>query len=150
MVARANSAELQFVRDLVSEARTQRESWARTWSDAALESEFESAALFVANDKSGAFAGFALVRAPGNMWEVMLLAVSPPHRRTGTVRRLIAAIDEHRSAGLSNASKLPLALEVRADNLAAIGAYEKLGFKKVGRRTGYYDDGVEAILYRLE
>ena len=38
-------------------------------------------------------------------------------------------------------------LEVRASNYGAIALYEKLGFKVIGRRRGYYtDDGEDAIV----
>jgi ribosomal-protein-alanine acetyltransferase len=41
-----------------------------------------------------------------------------------------------------------LRLEVRADNQAAIGLYENLGFRRIGRHVAYYDDGMDAL--RLE
>ena len=38
-------------------------------------------------------------------------------------------------------------LECRASNLGAIALYEKLGFKVIGRRRGYYtDDGEDAVV----
>jgi ribosomal-protein-alanine N-acetyltransferase len=40
-------------------------------------------------------------------------------------------------------------LEVRESNAAARAFYEKLGFEQMGRRKGYYADGLEdAIIYR--
>lgn len=38
-------------------------------------------------------------------------------------------------------------LEVRVDNLSAIGLYEKFGFERVGLRKGYYK-GVDGILMK--
>ena len=40
-------------------------------------------------------------------------------------------------------------LEVKATNARAIALYSKLGFKQVGLRKGYYDDGTDAILMEL-
>jgi ribosomal protein S18 acetylase RimI-like enzyme len=38
---------------------------------------------------------------------------------------------------------------VRESNAAARAFYEKLGFEQMGRRKGYYADGLEdAIIYR--
>jgi ribosomal-protein-alanine N-acetyltransferase len=38
-------------------------------------------------------------------------------------------------------------LEVRASNFGAMALYEKLGFKVIGRRRGYYtDDGEDAVV----
>src|SRR5258708_14529767 len=40
-----------------------------------------------------------------------------------------------------------LTLEVRASNYGAMALYEKLGFKVIGRRRGYYtDDGEDAVV----
>ena len=45
-------------------------------------------------------------------------------------------------------------LEVDAANVAAIGLYDSLGFKRVGVRKGYYDRGAagraDALLMRLD
>jgi ribosomal-protein-alanine N-acetyltransferase len=47
-----------------------------------------------------------------------------------------------------------LFLEVAADNAAALGLYEGLGFEMAGRRKGYYDRGaasprIDALVMRL-
>src|SRR6202171_6394868 len=40
-----------------------------------------------------------------------------------------------------------MTLEVRASNFGAMALYEKLGFKVIGRRRGYYtDDGEDAVV----
>ena len=40
-----------------------------------------------------------------------------------------------------------MTLEVRASNYGAMAMYEKLGFKVIGRRRGYYtDDGEDAVV----
>ncbi len=42
-------------------------------------------------------------------------------------------------------------LEVRAGNGPALGLYESLGFRRVGRRPRYYpNDGEDAVLMTLE
>jgi len=41
-------------------------------------------------------------------------------------------------------------LEVRVDNVVAISLYEKFGFKRVAVRKGYYKDGCDGLLMRLE
>jgi ribosomal protein S18 acetylase RimI-like enzyme len=40
-----------------------------------------------------------------------------------------------------------LHLEVRADNAAAIRFYQRRGYKEVGRRDRYYEDGMDALLF---
>ena len=41
-------------------------------------------------------------------------------------------------------------LEVAASNMAAIALYERLGFRQVGRRKGYYADGEDACLMNMD
>jgi ribosomal-protein-alanine N-acetyltransferase len=41
-------------------------------------------------------------------------------------------------------------LEVRVDNMAAIGLYEKIGFERIAIRKAYYKDGCDGLLMRLE
>ena len=41
-------------------------------------------------------------------------------------------------------------LEVRESNFGAARLYEKCGYRRVGRRKGYYDDNEDALLYTLE
>jgi ribosomal protein S18 acetylase RimI-like enzyme len=38
-------------------------------------------------------------------------------------------------------------LEVREDNARAISLYEKCGYRRFGRKPGYYADGAAALLY---
>ena len=38
-------------------------------------------------------------------------------------------------------------LEVRADNPAAIAFYERAGYRPIGQRPGYYEDGMTALLF---
>ena len=40
-----------------------------------------------------------------------------------------------------------LRLEVRTDNAAAIGLYERAGFQRIGRYAAYYEDGADAWRY---
>jgi ribosomal-protein-alanine N-acetyltransferase len=39
---------------------------------------------------------------------------------------------------------------VRLDNAAAIPLYRSLGWRDAGRRRGYYHDGTDALLLRLD
>ena len=41
-------------------------------------------------------------------------------------------------------------LEVRMDNIAAIGFYEGLGFSDTAVLPGYYEDGAHAFVMRKE
>lgn len=73
---------------------------------------------------------------------VLQVGVDPSLRRAGTGRRLMGEL-ERRAVGAEAAW-----LEVRVDNVAAIGLYMALDYRAVGRRPRYYNDGCDALLLR--
>ena len=80
----------------------------------------------------------------GDEGEILTLAVRPEARRRGLARALLAALEQRwRAHGLQTGW-----LEVRADNDAARALYASLGWTSAGRRRGYYDDGIDAIIMR--
>jgi len=83
--------------------------------------------------------GFAVVRQVGDDGELLQIAVDSSARRCGIGDSLMAAILEYAADNV-----LPsVFLEVRSSNSAAIGLYEKHGFKPVRTRKDYYDDPTE-------
>ncbi|HJW72500.1 MAG TPA: GNAT family N-acetyltransferase [Geothrix sp.] len=90
-----------------------------------------------------AFARWAVIAAAGEA-ELLRIAVDPARRGEGLGRRLLEACQEALAAeGMDR-----LFLEVRPSNAAAIQLYRTCGWKPCGRRTGYYPDGEEAVLYQ--
>ena len=79
--------------------------------------------------------------------DVMNIAVSPQYRRRGIAETLI-----HELVSLLKEKEVcSLTLEVRASNDAAKSMYDKLGFRQVGRRPGYYVRPKEdALILRKE
>ena len=76
---------------------------------------------------------------------LLQIAVAPAARRAGLGSLLHAALLD-RCRGRASAGWL----EVRADNEAACGLYSRLGWMPVGRRPGYYADGEDALVFRLD
>lgn len=77
--------------------------------------------------------------------ELLRIAVDPAARRQGLAHKLLThGLEQLRQRGVQTCH-----LEVRADNTAAVGLYERLGFQTVGRRRGYYRDGADALLFSL-
>lgn len=74
--------------------------------------------------------------------DVQTVAVAPEERGRGTGRVLLGALIDR--ARESRATVLHL--EVRADNAAAIGLYQVMGFVADGRRRDYYGRGHDALL----
>jgi [ribosomal protein S18]-alanine N-acetyltransferase len=89
--------------------------------------------------------GMLLARALADAAEVLTLAVAPGARRQGIATRLLnTAIVEASTRGAAT-----LLLEVSAANAAAQALYRRAGFSEVGRRHGYYADGSDGFVLRL-
>lgn len=94
----------------------------------------------------GVFAGYILTERILDEAHICSIAVCVPMRRRGVAQKLIAAALD----GLKRDGVVRVFLEVRADNAAASGLYEKSGFKQLGVRDGYYGEGKAAATYMLE
>jgi ribosomal-protein-alanine N-acetyltransferase len=96
--------------------------------------------------ENGQPVGFILAQILPDQAEILTLAVHPDARRRGIGERLLQKLMEL-TQGDGNARVF---LEVAADNYAAGGLYEKLGFRQFGTRPDYYKRGaarIDAILY---
>ena len=80
--------------------------------------------------------GFMLYSLICGEVDVYDLATAPEYRRKGVATDLLAYMFKNADAAF---------LEVRKSNFPAIGLYEKCGFKIIGERKGYYDDGEDAL-----
>lgn len=81
----------------------------------------------------------------GGFWQVLEelhlvnLAVKPEYRKQGWGRKLLHyLLCQGKALGLRRAT-----LEVRASNISAQNLYEKVGFKNIATRKGYYADNLE-------
>lgn len=111
------------------------------WPNDLLGAEMATAEAVGIFDEEDTLIGFILYRDLPNAWEISLVASDPKFRRRGYMEKLfdflIAAKGQDKE----------LWLEVHEENVPAQKLYEKLGFKEVGRRPRYYNDGATAILY---
>jgi len=65
---------------------------------------------------------------------VLTIEVLPTHRRSGVGKALLDEVENiFRQKGVKS-----LTLEVREDNVAAIGLYRRLGYEVVGQLRNYY------------
>jgi [ribosomal protein S18]-alanine N-acetyltransferase len=102
-------------------------------------------ALLVAERKGG-ISGYALLayRKGSQNARLFSIAIAPGNARRGVGTALVdACIRDALKRGCQK-----LRLEVRVDNSAAIGFYERLGFEVFGHYADYYEDGGAAL--RLE
>lgn len=83
---------------------------------------------------SSVYDGFSL--------EILNFGVDEPYQHQGFGTKILSSVlDELIISGLNHAI-----LEVRASNQVAIQLYQKLGFKEIHRRIGYYNNGEDALV----
>ena len=89
--------------------------------------------------------GYAGLDHGGEVADIMTVAVAPRARGLGLGRRLL---DELESRAVGRGAAVVM-LEVRADNAAALGLYERSGYVVLGIRRRYYQPGdVDALVLR--
>jgi ribosomal-protein-alanine N-acetyltransferase len=100
---------------------------------------------YLAGVEGAELLGYAGLDHGGEVADIMTVAVTPAARGRGLGRRLLDEL-EARAAARRAASVM---LEVRADNVAAIGLYERAGYVVVSTRRRYYQPGdVDALVMR--
>ena len=119
------------------------------WSASQYKEEFSSPPrhFVVAVDEAQSIIGYAGVFAPGGAEaDVLTVGVVPSHRGKGIARQLMVLITDWAHKQGSTA----MMLEVKVDNLEAIGLYESLGYSKLNTRKDYFGPGLHALVMRLE
>jgi [ribosomal protein S18]-alanine N-acetyltransferase len=107
----------------------------------------DSAVVLVASANHHLFLGSAVLffRKRSSVARLYSLATQPEARGKGVGAALLeaAAMTARRRGSRA------LRLEVRTDNAAAIGLYERHGFRRIGSYAQYYGDGSDAWRYEL-
>jgi ribosomal-protein-alanine N-acetyltransferase len=119
-------------------------SFSRPWTRQHFLDEMKSACGYptVAVLPDGALAGYLCLKQVLDEAEILDVAVDPALRGLRIGRRLVeGALDSSRKRGAEVVS-----LEVRVGNVEATALYQRLGFREIGRRKRYYDNGEDAIL----
>ena len=114
------------------------------WSEKSFSDEAENtlAKYFVAKD-NGKIVGYGGIWIVADEGQITNIAVLPEMRRHGVASKLLEKL-------LDAAKDMPVVLEVRKSNDAAITLYEKYGFSKIGERKNFYHSPVEnAIIMML-
>ena len=93
----------------------------------------------------GRVIGYAGLDHTGSVSDIMTVAVAPEAQGRGVGRMLLQELETRSIARGATA----MMLEVRADNAAAIGLYERAGFELIRRRRRYYQPGdIDALVMR--
>jgi len=104
-----------------------------------------SNAAFLVADRGGVPVGNVLVffRRGARRARLYSIAVGRAARGLGVGAKLLAAAE--RAARDGGADEF--VLEVREDNPVAIALYESRGYRRFGRKPGYYYDGCDALRF---
>lgn len=128
-------------------AQLEKQCFSTPWSENALSEELSNPlARFFVCVADGQVCGY--IGAHNVVGEVYItnVAVLPSHRGQGIGAMLVGFLKEYSKA--ENAEFITL--EVRKSNSVAIRLYEKMGFKVVGERKGFYENPKEdAILMTI-
>lgn len=114
------------------------------WTYKILEDDFvgNQFSLYLVLEDQDQVIGFLVLMDIAGEIHINNIAVKEAYRRQGLGERLL-------TYGMNSYNKEDLfgyTLEVREDNVQAIGLYEKLGFVKVGMRKNYYKNNKNAII----
>ena len=105
-----------------------------------------SATITVARDASSRIVGAAVVLERANTCVTRLYSIAiAPHARG---RGLSAALLADATQRMRDAGATVMRLETRLDNFAAQHLFERGGFVQRGRKSSYYEDGEDALLYQ--
>lgn len=96
-------------------------------------------------EEDGETIGYAFGTVIIDEGELYRIAVSPEKRGNGIGESLLRDFVEN----CRNKGAVKLFLEVRSRNVPARRLYEKIGFKEISVRKGYYGDD-DAVIYFLE
>lgn len=113
------------------------------WSEKSFADEAENALAkyFVAMD-DGKIVGYGGIWLVADEGQITNIAVLPTARRCGVASQILDKL-------LEEAGNMPVVLEVRKSNDAAISLYEKYGFSKVGERKNFYHSPVENAIIMM-
>jgi ribosomal-protein-alanine N-acetyltransferase len=131
--------------DLPGVLSIERRSFPAPWSLAMFVLELSKpGGVCLAADTGDGIAGYLVCSRYADVWHLMNVAVDPDRRREGIAEGMIETMLD--TAGRDGR----YTLEVRVSNHGAIAMYERIGFRRAGRRRRYYhDNGEDAMIMWL-
>ncbi|NLT21533.1 MAG: ribosomal protein S18-alanine N-acetyltransferase [Syntrophorhabdus sp.] len=126
----------------------ERVSFAAPWTRGMFEETLSSpVGMSLVAEQEGRIVGYLVFYFAATEMHVMNIAVKQNRRGLGLASWMMSRVMD-----LARRNSIETCfLEVRESNVPARGLYEKLGFRQVGRRKGYYrETGEDAIVMELE
>jgi ribosomal-protein-alanine N-acetyltransferase len=112
------------------------------WGRDLLLKSLEDPYIFLIADVDGQPEGFIIAILAADELQIVNIVVQKTSRRSGMGSLLVKTI----SGIAASRGAFNCFLEVAVSNIAAIDFYIALGFKKTGRRRGFYSNGEDAFL----
>lgn len=141
LLGRKPSLSDATIRDATAFAALHATSFHRGWSDGEFERLLAERNVIAQRAlRGGKLVGFVLSRMAADEAEILSIAVSSKERGRGLARRLL---DLHLRR-LAGAGCRTVFLEVDENNEPAQRLYHRAGFRQVGRRASYYQQGGSA------
>ena len=132
--------------DLPQVIAIERRAFTTPWSLAMFVLELSKpSGICLAATSGGRIVGYLVCSRYDTVWHVMNVAVEPRLLRLGIASTLLEDLFAQ-----ADRPGEQYTLEVRPSNTAAIGLYERFGFRAAGKRPGYYHDNREdaVIMWR--
>jgi [ribosomal protein S18]-alanine N-acetyltransferase len=129
-------------RDLAALADLHARAFARAWDEVAMKNLLDGRGVFALVAQQDDLNGFILARVAADETEILSVAISPDMRQRGLASQLL----EQACHRAMEEGAVRIFLEVAAANQPARNLYEKYGFREVGRRKAYYEDGDDALV----
>ncbi|WP_031161039.1 ribosomal protein S18-alanine N-acetyltransferase [Streptosporangium roseum] len=136
--------------DLPAVMKIERETFPRdAWSEGMLRAELDDQPRtrhYVVALVGDEIIGYAGLFAAGDQADVQTIAVAADRRRAGVGAAMLSEL----LAEAVRRGAHAVFLEVRADNPDAEAMYDRFGFKRIGLRRRYYEDGTDAITMKKD
>lgn len=137
IIRKAKFSDLPAIYDI---EKNQEDAWTyKILADDFVGNQFS---LYLVAEDRGQVVGFVVLMNIAGEIHINNIAVKENYRRQGLGEKLL-------TYGMNSYNKEDLfgyTLEVREDNVQAIGLYEKLGFVKLGMRKNYYKNNKNALI----
>lgn len=119
--------------------------WEETVLKSMCASNTDKIYVAVDSDEAEKVVAYCCVQTVLDESEILRIAVAPEMRRKGIAKELLAGILRK----MEKAGSTSVFLEVRCENLPAIGLYKSAGFEEVYIRKNYYGKGQDALILKL-
>ncbi|MFL1404057.1 ribosomal protein S18-alanine N-acetyltransferase [Marinobacter sp. M1N3S26] len=116
----------------------ERLGYASPWGEGVFRDSFRSGYAILGIEREGRLEGYGVLAVLHDEAHLLNLCVRPASRGRGLARKLLRVL----LRGASEQGLQRVVLEVRVSNQVARGLYLSEGFQVVGKRPGYYPDGV--------